>query len=136
LANVEFMDDLTLPDFEMNCRDWLVVTPEESGLPDEIAGSPLLAVLSTVVLEDDRFTPASGVMTVGLADVHMPAQPLENSVASLLMDCDPDGTEMRYVVPAPDGRLALLVEFALPDGPEAEVVDRVESLMRSFRWAA
>jgi hypothetical protein len=130
------MDDLTLPDFEMNCSDWLVVTPEESGLPDEIGGAPLLAVLSTVVIEDDRFTPASGVLTVGLADADIVSQPLANSVASLLVDGADDCTELRYVVPAPDGRLALLVEFALPDGPEAQMVDRVESLMRSFRWAA
>ncbi len=27
------MKDLVLPSFEMDCRDWLVVTPDEVGLP-------------------------------------------------------------------------------------------------------
>src|SRR5437899_2973767 len=130
------MDELTLPNFEMNCADWLIVTPEESGLPDEIAGAPLLAVLSTVIIDEDRFTPASGVLTIALADADVPTRPLPNSVAEQLLDGDDGGTEIRYMVPSPDGRLALLMEFALPDGPEAQVVDRVESLMRSFRWAA
>jgi len=130
------MDELTLPNFEMNCADWLIVTPEESGLPDEIGGAPLLAVLSTVVIDEDRFSPASGVLTIGLADADVISRPLPNSVAEQLLDGDDGGTEMRYMVPSPDGRLALLMEFALPEGPEAQVVDRVESLMRSFRWAA
>lgn len=131
------MPDLVLPDFEMNCQDWVVVTPEESGLPDELCGAPLLAVLSTVVIGRDSFTPASGVVTVGLPDDEVAVRPLtDDSIAALLVDGESADTEMRYVVPTPDGKLALLVEFELPDGPEAEIVDRVESLMRSFRWAA
>ncbi|MCW2497385.1 hypothetical protein [Jatrophihabitans sp.] len=131
------MADLVLPNFEMNCQDWLVTTPEDSGLPNEVAGAPLLAVLSTVVLGEDSFSPASAIVTVGLNDDGAPMRPIDGGcVASLLVDGESGDTEMRYVVPTPDGRLALLVEFALPDGPEAEVVDRVESLMRSFRWAA
>ena len=62
------MKDLVLPSFEMDCRDWLVVTPDEAGLPDEVAGSPLLAMLSTVVIGEDSFSPASGVLTVALVD--------------------------------------------------------------------
>lgn len=131
------MQDLVLPDFEMNCQDWVVVTPEESGLPDEFCGAPLLAVLSTVVIGADSFTPASGVVTLGLPDGEAAVRPTgDDCIAALLVDGESADTEMRYVVPTPDGRLALLVEFALPDGPEAEIVDRVESLMRSFRWAA
>ncbi len=131
------MQDLVLPDFQMDCQDWLVATPEESGLPDELGGAPLLAVLSTVVIGEDSFSPASGVVTVGLADTEAAVRPVEDDcVAALLVDGDSADTEMRYLVPTPDGRLALLVEFALPDGPEAEIVDRVETLMRSFRWAA
>ena len=67
------MQDLTLPSFEMDCRDWVVVTPDEAGIPDEVAGTPLLAMLSTVVLGTDRFTPASGVLTIGLLDEQSPA---------------------------------------------------------------
>jgi hypothetical protein len=30
----------------------------------------------------------------------------------------------------------LVAEFTTPDGADAEVVDRIEALMLSFRWAA
>ena len=82
------MKDLVLPAFEMDCRDWLVVTPAEAGLPDEIAGSPLLAVLSTVVLGTESFVPASGVLTVGLMDDEAPRtrQLSPNCVAAELVD--------------------------------------------------
>jgi hypothetical protein len=43
---------------------------------------------------------------------------------------------MRFMLPAPGGRLALLAEFAMPEGRDPEVVERVEDLMRSFKWAA
>jgi hypothetical protein len=60
--------ELVLPAFQMDCRDWLVITPEEAGLPDEVAGTPLLAVLSTVVLDQVDFRSVSAVLTVGLLD--------------------------------------------------------------------
>lgn len=130
------MKDLVLPAFEMDCRDWLVVTPEEAGLPDEVGGAPLLAVLSTVVLGADDFRPASGVLTVGLMDEDaLPTRTLgAGCVASELLDTD-DG-QVRYLMPAPSSRLALVAEFSVPDGPDAEVTERIESLMTSFRWAA
>ena len=62
------MKDLVLPAFAMDCRDWLVITPTQAGLPDEVAGAPLLAVLSTAVLGADSFRSASAVLTVGLLD--------------------------------------------------------------------
>ena len=132
------MKDLTLPSFEMDCRDWIVVTPDEAGLPDEVAGTPLLAMLSTVVLGDDSFRPASGVLTIGLVDEQTPdVRPLSGGeVAAELVDPDADEFGMRFVLPTPSGRLALLAEFALPEGRDPEVVERVEDLMRSFRWAA
>ena len=43
--------DVVLPAFEMDCRDWLVVTPTTDGLPEEVGGAPLLAVLSTAVFD-------------------------------------------------------------------------------------
>jgi hypothetical protein len=130
--------DLVLPAFEMDCRDWLVVTPAEAGLPDEIAGAPLLAVLSTVVLGDESFVPASGVRTVGLLDDDSPAgRPLQpDCVAAELVDPEDSGGCVRYVLPAPDRRLALLAEFSMAEGADRDVVDRIESLMVSFRWAA
>lgn len=133
------MQDLTLPSFEMDCRDWVVVTPGEGGIPDEVAGTPLLAMLSTVVIGHDRFTPASGVLTVGLVDADTPsAIPIDDgAVAAELVDPEAeDEFGMRFVLPTPDGKLALLAEFAMPEGRDPEVVGRVEDLMRSFKWAA
>ena len=46
------MQDLVLPSFEMDCRDWLVATPDGTGIPEEVDGAPLLAVLSTAVIDD------------------------------------------------------------------------------------
>jgi hypothetical protein len=132
------MNDLVLPAFHMDCRDWLVVTPTEAGLPDEVGGAPLLAVLSTVVLDEDTFVPASCVITVGLLDEGVPpCRPVApDCVAAELLD-DEDGTDsVRYLLPAPDQRLALLAEFTLSEGSSPEAVGRIESLMASFRWAA
>jgi hypothetical protein len=130
------MQDLTLPSFEMDCRDWVVVTPEDAGIPDEVAGTPLLAMLSTVVISEDRFTPASGVLTIGLVDDDTPCAVPVGEVAAELVDPDADEFGLRFVLPAPNGRLALLAEFAMPEGRDPEVVQRVEDLMRSFKWAA
>lgn len=130
--------NVVLPSFEMDCRDWVVVTPDEAGLPEEVAGTPLLAMLSTVVLGPDSFTPASGVLTVALVDEDTPAvrRVPGGAVAAELLDPDADEFGVRYVLPAPNGRLALLAEFAMPEGRDPEIVGRVEDLMRSFKWAA
>lgn len=130
------MKDLVLPTFAMDCRDWLVVTPEQAGLPEEVGGAPLLAVLSTVLVDDGEFRPASGVLTVGLLDSALPdSTPVPGAqVACRLLDSDEDRRVRRYLMPAPDRRLAMLAEFTLPDGPDAELIERVEALMASFRW--
>ncbi len=62
------MADLVLPAFEMDCRDWMVVSPSEAGVPEDVEGAPVLAVLSTVVIEDDLHE-ATGALTVGMIDV-------------------------------------------------------------------
>jgi hypothetical protein len=131
------MNDLVLPTFAMDCRDWLVITPEQAGLPDEVAGAPLLAVLSTVLLDDGEFHPASGVLTVGLLDAELPpSTPVPGGqVASRLIEREDDVRVRRYLMPAPDRRLGMLAEFTLPDGPLAGLVSRVEALMASFHWA-
>lgn len=130
--------DIVLPPFEMDCRDWLVVTPDGAGIPDEVAGSPLLAMLSTVVLGSASFCPASGVLTLAVLDEEMPAAlPVAGgAVAAELVEPDADEFGMRFVLPAPSGRLALLAEFAMPEGRDPALVERVHGLMRSFRWAA
>src|SRR5262245_42173592 len=101
------MSELTIPSFELNCRDWIVVTPDDAGLPDEVAGSPLLAMLSTVVLGQDKFLPASGILTVGLVDDETPAaRPVSGSnIAAELIDPDTEEFGMRFVLPTPNGRL-------------------------------
>src|ERR1700748_3025902 len=95
--------ELALPAFQMDCRDWLVITPSETGLPDEVAGTPLLAVLSTVVLDADDVRWVSAVLTVGLLDE-------EDEVSGIELDgftvegLDTDeshgvGAAARYVLP-------------------------------------
>jgi hypothetical protein len=131
------MPDLVLPAFEMDCREWVVVDPAEAGLPEEVAGAPVVAVMSTVVLDHGTFAPASGVFTLGLLDEDAPpSRPVADSVAAELIDSEQPEQSRRYVLPAPGTSLALLAEFNLPGGPEPAVLGRIESLMSSFRWAA
>lgn len=129
------MNKMVLPAFLMDCRDWLVIDPQTVGLPETRAESPLLAVLSTAVVGVDDLRSASGVLTVGLLDGEpLPVRPLvEGAAAAVLVDADGEDV-MRFVIPAPQGRLALLVEFTLAGGRHPEVVKRIEALMASFRW--
>lgn len=132
--------NLVLPDFSMDCRDWLVVSPEDAGLPEELSDAPLLAVLSTVVLDDADFRPASGVLTVGLMDDEdLPATRSigTDCVAAEVIDFGGHDTvdSVSYLMPTPDRRLALVAEFnAAPE--DVELRGRIEALMASFRWAA
>src|SRR5215468_3235851 len=129
--------DLVLPAFQMDCRDWLVVTPGEAGIPEEIAGAPLLALLSTAVIGPADLSSASAVLTVGLLDDDAPpaVPPALDCVAAEVVDPEGDDRSVRYLVPSPDGRLALLAEFSM-DGDTAEVRQRIEALMASFRWTS
>jgi hypothetical protein len=116
-----------------------VVTPTEAGLPDEVAGTPLLAMLSTVVLGPDTFLPASGLLSVGMVedeDLECAQTVGGGSVAIELTDAEADDFGVRFLIPAPNRKLALLAEFSVPDGRVPELVDRIRALMRSFRWAA
>jgi hypothetical protein len=131
--------DVVLPAFEMDCRDWLVLTPGSAGLPEEVGGAPLLAVLSTAVFDETQFLSASGVLTIGWLDEESRGSS-EPGVAELLdpdvpADCDADGLPLRYLVPSPDGTLGLLAEFTFGDHPDFELLRRIEALMGSFRWA-
>ena len=104
------MKDLVLPAFEMDCRDWLVLTPAQAGLPDEVAG-----------LLDDELPSTRPVA--------------RDCVAAELVDIDAPPDSLQYVLATPDGALALLAEFTMPDGIDGEIVRRIEMLMKSFRWA-
>src|SRR3954447_9010760 len=102
--------DLVLPAFEMDCRDWLVVGPAEAGLPEDVAGAPLLAVLSTVLIDHD-LEEATGALTVGVLDdddLEFRAVAPGAAACELVEEPGPRGPR-RYVMPAPGGhRLALL----------------------------
>lgn len=131
------MSDLVLPAFELDCRDWLVVSPAEAGLPEDVAGAPLLAVLSTVVIGDDLHE-ATGALTVGVLDESedLDARPVApGSSAHELFDAGQVPGTRRYVMPSPGGdNLALLAEFVLQDHFDTELSDRIDALMNSFRW--
>jgi hypothetical protein len=133
------MADLVLPAFEMDCRDWIVLSPVDAGMPNDLDGSPLLAVLSSVVIEEDVLE-AKGALSIGLVDG---ADELETRVVApdapvreLIGDDAAPGTR-RYVIPAPNGHpLALVAEFVVAEDEVNELQRRVDRLMRSFRWQA
>jgi hypothetical protein len=133
------MADLVLPAFEMDCRDWLVVSPGDAGLPEEVEDAPLLAVLSTVVIDDDVHE-ATGALTVGIieAEDELAVRPVDPaSPAQELIDEDHLPGTRRYVMQAPNQQLALLAEFVVQDDSglnDDELEQRVEKLMASFRW--
>lgn len=119
---------MELPAFELDCRDWLVATPDDGSAPDEVGGAPVVAMLSTVVIGSDDILPGSALLSVGLLDD--PSQAGHHGTPELL---DIDEGSARYLVPAPDGTLALLAEFSC-DRPDAELMWRFDRLMSSFRW--
>lgn len=133
------MGDLVLPAFEMDCRDWMVVSPRDAGLPDEVEDAPLLAVLSTVVIDDD-VREATGALTVGIIEDEneLEVRPVDPaSPAQELLDVDQLPGTRRFVMPAPNRQLALLAEFVVQDDAgtsDIELELRVEKLMASFRW--
>ncbi|MDQ1742981.1 MAG: hypothetical protein QOE23_1320 [Pseudonocardiales bacterium] len=124
-----------LPAFELDCRDWLVATPDDGSVPEEVAGAPVVAVLSTAVISMSGLTPASAVLSIGLLDEPVESVRLDaDSPVAELIDVDVSAGSARYVVPAPDGKLALLAEFSGGDNC-VELLERFEQLMASFRWA-
>ena len=133
------MADLTLPAFEMDCRDWLVLDAVEAGYPEDAAEAPVLAVLSTAVIDDD-IREATGALTVGLLDDEdfEARQVAPGADALELLDWTVEPGTRRYVMPAPgEHRLAVLAEFVVPGdltGNGDELDRRVEALMASFRW--
>lgn len=131
------MADLVLPAFEMDCRDWFVLTPADAGVAEEVDGSPVLAVLSTVVIEDD-LCEATGALSVGLLDGSEALETREvapGAPAHELVDGDAEPGTQRYLMPSPNGQaLALVAEFVLAPDRDQELDRRVHRLMRSFRW--
>ncbi len=130
-------EDVVLPAFELDCRDWLVATPRDAGLPDEVGGSPLLAVLSTAVFDEDAFCSTSAVLTLGLFDEFDGPQLRRRTgqVAAEVVDAEAEDG-LRYVAATPDGRLAVVADFSASGPLDHELRDRIDALMTSFRWAA
>jgi hypothetical protein len=133
------MADLVLPAFEMDCRDWMVISPVDAGMPEDLAGAPLLAVLSTVVIDED-LREATGALTVGLLDDDEDLElreVLPGGAAHELVGEDASPGARRFVMPSPNGqKLALLAEFLVQGDSTDELDHRVERLMASFRWQA
>lgn len=132
------LGDLVLPDFQLDCRDWFVATPEEANLADE-AAAPVLAVLSTVIIGADDLRPANGVLTVGLLGDNPPlTRPIaaDCTAAEIIDEAVAADETISYLVPTPDRRLAVVAEFSLEDPDDEELRERIEALMASFRWAA
>lgn len=131
--------ELVLPAFELDCRDWIVLGPVEAGMPEQKseAEAPVLAVLSTAVIDDDIHE-VSGALTVGLLEDQQLPSAAAGATVLELVDVEAPLGSRRYLMPVPGGqRLALLAEFAVPPGdPDDELMHRVERLMASFRWQA
>jgi hypothetical protein len=130
------MSDLVLPAFEMDCRDWMVLSPADAGMPEDVEGAPLLAVLSTMVVEDD-IREATGALTVGIIEDDGDLdtrQVAPGAAAHELLDSEGAPGTRRYVMPAPGQRLALLAEFMVEHDADDLLDRRVEKLMTSFRW--
>ncbi len=128
------VDSMELPAFELDCRDWLVSTPQDGTVPEEIGGAPVVAVLSTVALGAGDFEPASAVLSVGLLDEE-PAEFVDGEPVAELLDVSIVDGHARYLVPAPSGRLGLLAEFNT-GCTDPELFHRFHTLMTSFRWAS
>jgi len=131
-----YLHALELPAFELDCRDWLVATPADGAIPEEIAGAPVVAVLSTAVIGDEDIMAASAILSIGLLDEPVDSVKLDaDSPVAELIDLDTSQGVARYVVPAPEGPLALLAEFSA-NGDNCDLMDRFAQLMASFRWAS
>jgi len=131
------LQELELPAFELDCREWLVASPLDGSIPDEIGGVPVVAMLSTAVIGVAEIEVATAILSVGLLDEPVDAVRLgETSPAAELLGSDSQGSSACYVVPAPRGRIALLAELTAGPSCDLELTRRFERLMTSFRWAA
>lgn len=146
--------DLSLPAFALDCRNWLVVDESDGLLPDDIDGVPLLAVLSTAVVDDDRLHSATAVLSLSLMDSDFDDPDFDDSDLDLygpggsmqpggfgipdihVLSTDWTDGHARFVLPAPGGGLAVVAEFSSGPDPLPDLVDRFRDLVSSFRWAA
>ncbi len=130
--------DTVLPAFELDCRDWVVVRPEEAGFPAEFDDAPMLAMLCSAIVDGEGLGSITAILTLGLVDADSPPAISAGAgcVAAEILDLEPEVDTSRFLLPAPDGQLAVLAEFRVSGRVEAEAERRIDALMRSFRWAA
>jgi hypothetical protein len=128
--------DVVLPAFELDCRDWLVATPYDAGLPEELDGTPLLAILSTAVFDPTSFSSASAVLTIALLgqEAAAPLRRASGRNAPAMVEIPQEEAFARYVAPTPDGQLAVVVDFTLSGQADPELMRRIEDLVASFHW--
>jgi hypothetical protein len=124
--------EIVLPAFEMDCREWIVLQPGEAGFPGIDSEDPIVAVLSTAVIAQDELHPLRAVLSLALLEEEGSAA-VSGSQAQVI---DYGERMVVYLLPTPDGRLALLAEFTLAPMPSPESGRRIEALMDSFRWSA
>ena len=155
--------DLNLPAFGLDCREWLVATEADGLVLDESDGIPVVAVLSTAVIDGAHLRSAQAVLSLALLDDDAAEGHLSPRVDShgagnetggapapiaieepaswagqdiCVLDADWDGGYARFAVPVPGGELAVVAEFRSAPGPSRELIDRFYDLVTSFRWAA
>ncbi|MCW2526468.1 MAG: hypothetical protein JWM76_1328 [Pseudonocardiales bacterium] len=130
--------DVELPEFTLDCRDWLVATEADGVFEDEICDGPVLAILSTVVIEGGRFHAATTVISLALLgdEVRFDTglNPAGFNADRQLGDADWETGHARYVAPAPNGDLALVAEFSSESDPPLELTARFHELLASFSW--
>jgi hypothetical protein len=138
--------DLNLPTFGLDCREWLVATEAEGLLIEEADGAPVVAVLSTAVIEGDELSSAQAVFSLALVDEETlgAARTTDSDGAHTdvrghdicVLDADWHSGYARFAVPVPGGELAIVAEFSSAPDPGTELVNRFYDLVTSFRWAA
>ena len=136
--------DLSLPAFALDCTDWLVTDESDGVLPEDIDGVPLLAVLSTALVAGDALHSATAVLSLSLMDdgfdeLDLGPAPVSDDpgVPDIhVLTTDWADGHARYVLPSPDGDLAIVAEFSSGPDPLPDLVDRFRDLVGSFRWAA
>ena len=129
--------DLNLPTFGLDCREWLVATEADGLLVEPTDGAPVVAVLSTAVVEDGDLASAQAVFSLALMDEDAGSVEGNASGAAIcVLEADWHAGYARFAVPAPDGALAIVAEFSSAPDPRRELVDRFYDLVTSFRWAA
>lgn len=140
--------ELHLPDFELDCREWLVATEAGGDFPDDVDGMPVIAMLSTAVAERSTLHVATAVLGLGLLDdVRLtPAATAPSSGTEggedqrhrgadvCVADVHWDNGHAHYVLPVPGGELVVVAEFRSEPDPPLILVQRFHALLRSLCW--